>query len=341
MSRISVVIPLLDGAATIEACLESVLSQSVAAAEVIVVDNGSRDGGPERVAAWARRDPRVRLLAEPVRGAAAARNRGWRASSGDWVVFLDSDCEAGPGWLEGLSAVFGDPDVGLVGGRIRGSQPRNPIEKALAISATQDPQPPHRFERYELVRGGLPAGNLAARRELLEALDGFDPSFRIGEDHDLCARAIAAGWVLRFTSDASVAHHNHGSLGGQVRQSYGYGRAHAHLLERHGAGAWWVMLPRRSWKIEPLAGRAWLAIDTPTKLLPLLAVAAWIQPWALLALGYYLFHYVRSTHRLLEHHQIPTQLGELLVVACMRGVRAVAIDAGRLVGSIERRVLCL
>lgn len=86
---ISVVIPLYNKAAYVEQAVRSALCSAGAADEVIVVDDGSTDDGPQRVRAIA--DPRVRLLAQPNRGVSAARNRGIDEARGDYVAFLDAD----------------------------------------------------------------------------------------------------------------------------------------------------------------------------------------------------------------------------------------------------------
>jgi glycosyltransferase involved in cell wall biosynthesis len=91
--RVSVVIPVYDRAATVERAVTSVLAQSFADFEVVVVDDGSTDGGCDRIA---ERDPRIRVLRHAAnRGPSAARNTGIAASRGEFVAFLDSDDE----WL--------------------------------------------------------------------------------------------------------------------------------------------------------------------------------------------------------------------------------------------------
>ena len=87
--KFSVVIPLYNKARYVEAAVRSVLAQTLPALEVIVVDDGSTDGGPERVEALG--NERVRVLRQPNGGVSAARNRGIAAARGDWIAFLDAD----------------------------------------------------------------------------------------------------------------------------------------------------------------------------------------------------------------------------------------------------------
>ena len=98
---ISVVIPAYNRAAAIPDCLRSVQVQTYQNWEVIVADDGSRDGTPEITERVAREDARIRLVRQDRnRGAQAARNSGIHAAKGDWIAFLDSDDQYLPHSLE-------------------------------------------------------------------------------------------------------------------------------------------------------------------------------------------------------------------------------------------------
>src|SRR5262245_49648343 len=97
MSLVSVVIPTHNRGECIGRAIASVVAQSYADLEVIVVDDGSADNTVRVVQAETLRDSRVRLLKhDRRRGAQAARNTGIYAARGEWIAFLDSDDE----WLQ-------------------------------------------------------------------------------------------------------------------------------------------------------------------------------------------------------------------------------------------------
>ena len=89
MPRVSVVIPLYQTEIYIEQALRSVLAQTFDDFEVLVIDDGSRDRGPEIARSFS--DPRVKVISQENRGLAGARNSGIRLAVGEFVALLDAD----------------------------------------------------------------------------------------------------------------------------------------------------------------------------------------------------------------------------------------------------------
>ncbi|MBD2092757.1 glycosyltransferase [Microcoleus sp. FACHB-1515] len=112
MPLISVVIPVYNGAKTIQETIESVQKQTLSDLEIIVVDDGSQDNTIAVLAAIA--DPRLKVIAGAHAGANVARNRGLHASSGEYVSFLDADDLWTPNKLEAqLQALRSHPKAGV------------------------------------------------------------------------------------------------------------------------------------------------------------------------------------------------------------------------------------
>ena len=102
----SIVMPAYNAAATIPAAIDSLLAQTHAAFELLVVDDCSRDGTAAIVRDYAARDPRVRLIARTENtGAAACMNAGVELSSHAWVAIFDADAIAPADWLARAATV--------------------------------------------------------------------------------------------------------------------------------------------------------------------------------------------------------------------------------------------
>jgi glycosyltransferase involved in cell wall biosynthesis len=110
---VCVVVPLYNKAAYVRRALESISAQSFAGFEVVVVDDGSTDGGGDIVHAYG--DSRVRLVRQDNQGEGAARNRGIGESPGDVIAMLDADDEWDPRFLETIVALRRRyPEAGLL-----------------------------------------------------------------------------------------------------------------------------------------------------------------------------------------------------------------------------------
>ena len=109
MPLVSVVVPLYQTEAYIEQTLRSVLEQTLNDFEVLVIDDGSRDRGPDIARSFV--DPRVKVITQENRGLAGARNTGIRASRGEYIALLDSDDLWAPRKLEQHVAQLASDDT--------------------------------------------------------------------------------------------------------------------------------------------------------------------------------------------------------------------------------------
>ena len=108
---ISVIIPVYNAEATLNKCVDSVLMQQFSDFEVILVDDGSKDGSFQICEEYARKDNRVTVIHKENGGVSSARNRGLEIAKGKWVTFVDSDDYLGNVFLPneevGADIVFG------------------------------------------------------------------------------------------------------------------------------------------------------------------------------------------------------------------------------------------
>lgn len=204
--RCSVIVPVYNGAAVIERCLDALASQTVPSEqfEIIVVDDGSQDGTPERVECWTgrRRAGQVTLVRQGHAGPAAARNRGADIARAPLLLFTDADCQPIPGWVEALLAGFASPDqpAGLMGA-YRSSQ------RSLAARFAQ-----LEFEdRYQRMARADPVDFVATysaafRRDVFMTEGGFDTRYIQNEDVEFSYRLSEAGYRINFVPEAQVYH---------------------------------------------------------------------------------------------------------------------------------------
>lgn len=194
--------------------------------EVVVVDDGSNDSTAEVVD---EADGPIRYVWQPNAGPAAARNRGWRATTAPIVVFTDDDTVPTTDWLTELhAAMCAAPEVGGLGGRIV------PLRSGFVADFVQA----ERLVSHGVDDSGvryLVTANAAFLRHALETVGGFDESFpgAAGEDVDLSYRVAAAGWRLAVTSGAVVAHDHPSSLRAVMKTLRRHGAARNQLADRH------------------------------------------------------------------------------------------------------------
>jgi GT2 family glycosyltransferase len=221
--RISVVVCSHNGEPTISRCLEGLGRLDYPDYELIVVDDGSTDRTAEIAAEFD-----VRLIRTENRGLSEARNTGLEAATGEIVAFTDDDAWPDPDWLRYLAHAFTSTDHAGIGGPNLVPNDAGTVESAVAHA----PGGPTHVLLSDEVAEHIPGCNMAFRREVLEAVGGFDPQFRIaGDDVDICWRLQERGWTIGFCPAAIVLHRRRSSVRRFLRQQVEYGKAEA-LLER-------------------------------------------------------------------------------------------------------------
>ena len=205
--RLSVVIPTYNRREILAKTLATVIGQEFpnGEREIVVVVDGSTDGTIEYLRT-VRAPCRFRVVEQPNRGAASARNAGARASTGELLLFLDDDIFCSPTLLAKHAALHDGARAKVVFGPVLVS-PDSPANSASYRQRLW-------FERYaeRLTREGKPwskfdvwVSNCSLRRALFLDLGGYDETFRwAAEDADLAIRLWDAGVPFQFEPSAPV-----------------------------------------------------------------------------------------------------------------------------------------
>lgn len=174
----SIVIPAYNAAATIAATVQSCLNQTVATLEIIVVDDASTDNTIEQLKPYLNH---VILIRQPKnRGVSAARNAGWAAASGDYILFIDSDDLFHPQKIEVLSRVFAqNPDVLFL------HHPYT-LQSFEPVASNVDFKPNKKPFASLLLRNTVASPCMCIARSIATR---FDESYRYCEDHEFVLRA--------------------------------------------------------------------------------------------------------------------------------------------------------
>lgn len=218
---VSVIIPVFNGAEHLPGQLGALARQRCGLQwEVIVADNGSTDASREVAASWRERLP-VKLTvvdagARP--GPAYARNRGAEAAIGQVLAFCDCDDEVEPEWVAGAAKAVVSHEV--VAGLVKppGAAPLNP--EVLTTGFT-----------WRVL-----GSNFAIRREVFEAIEGFDEELGpyAAEDTDLSLRLLEAGYVIASAPDMVVRFRRTRSPLVLIRKIFNTGRGEVVIQAKRG-----------------------------------------------------------------------------------------------------------
>jgi glycosyltransferase involved in cell wall biosynthesis len=185
MPRVSVVVPTFNCAPYLRGAIESVIGQTEADFELIVVDDGSQDNTPDVMTRYLD-DPRIRFIRQANRGLPGARNTGVRNSSGEYLAFLDADDALAPQALEVLSAA-------LDHNRRAGWCVTDILRLTGADQTVVRSAIPARADLYAILKDDFIRRGMFFRKTEFMAIGMYDEDMKIREDWDLNIRMISAG----------------------------------------------------------------------------------------------------------------------------------------------------
>lgn len=264
----SVVIPLYNAERHVAALLDSLQAQEWSGSwEVIVADNGSTDSGPEIVESYGGQISGLRLIdASRIRGSAYARNAGAEHAAGSALAFVDNDDVLGEGYVAAIGEAL--RHRAFVCGRWDVHELNPEWARALRPSGQWDGPMMWNYNFLPYAAGGT----LGIRRELFDAVGGFDEAVHYSDCTDFCWRVqLSTPAELQMVPEAVVHYRYRESLREQFSQARNWGRAEVGIYRRYRPlGVQRIPLREslRRWtfvyhlkRLRHRAGRAWWAVE--------------------------------------------------------------------------------
>ncbi|MBX3118673.1 MAG: glycosyltransferase family 2 protein [Fimbriimonadaceae bacterium] len=223
----SIVVVTYNSMKTIEACVHSVVANLGLFDELIIVDNGSRDGTPEFLKQLTGIGNRVKvILSDKNLGFSGGTNLGIENSKGDFIVLLNPDTAVTPGWLGKLVEHFADPTVGAVGPTSDCVAGFQKAEFHAPVQATGG----FNYDRFAEMLGQVNSRRaietklligfaMMIRRSALDKVGLLDNDLFLGmDDLDISWRLRLAGYRLLIATDVFVHHDGHVSFDSEPSQ---------------------------------------------------------------------------------------------------------------------------
>jgi glycosyltransferase involved in cell wall biosynthesis len=233
--QLSVVVCTHNRAGLMAEALEGLCGQAAPSGslEIIVVDNNSTDSTPRVTADYAGRYPWVRYCLEPRLGLSWARNTGYQAARGEYVAYIDDDCQVPPGWASAALKIIAEHRPGVFGGpyfaAYKSSRPRWYKDEYGSNTLGDQARP---LEPDEYVNGG----NMVFLRTILVSTGGFETDLgqvagRIGFGEETAlirmVRAKMPEQLIYYSPTLFVYHlvrPEKMSVAWRIRETYAIGR---------------------------------------------------------------------------------------------------------------------
>lgn len=269
---LSVIMPVLNEAAHLEAAVTAVLDQDYPGVLQVVLSVGPSSDGTEAVAArLATADPRIEVVDNPTGTTPAALNRAIAATTGEVIARVDAHAELTEGYLAGAVRTLKSTGAANVGG-VQRAVGTTPMERAVALAMSSRFGTGDARFHYGGEPGPVDTVYLGVfRAEVLRRLGGFDEELIRNQDYELNVRIREAGEVVWFDPTLEVRYRPRGSLRALASQYWQYGRWKRVTLAKHPGSLRWRQL------VPPAA----LVANT------LGLVGALATPWTLVVPGVY------------------------------------------------------
>lgn len=200
---VSIVVPVYNCENTIKMCMDSLLEIEYPKDkyEIIAVDNNSSDSSLDILKSY---NNKIKVFSESKKGPSAARNAGIKQSTGEIIVFTDSDCVVDKYWLKNIVIPFLEPkseSIGVVAGKIKTLNSHSSI--ALSGDLIHDHKKAVSYDVPYAI-----SMNWASRKNVLSKVGYFDEDFIRSQDSELALRIYRNGYRLVYVENAVIYHRN-------------------------------------------------------------------------------------------------------------------------------------
>lgn len=234
MNFFSIIIPLYNRPAEIRELLDSLVQQTYKHFEVVVVEDGSTEKSEDIVASFRDR-LEVKYFFKENSGPGLSRNYGAERASGDYFIFLDSDCIVPAEYLQEIENELSISPVDAFGGPDRAHESFTDRQKAINYSMTSILTTGGiRGKKKSMEKFHPRSFNMGFSRRVFETTKGFS-GMRFGEDIDMSIRIMEAGFQTRLFPAAYVYHKRRTSWKKFFKQIYNSGIARINLYLLHPA----------------------------------------------------------------------------------------------------------
>lgn len=230
--RFSIIIPVYNRPDEIDELLQSLTRQTVTDFEVVVIEDGSSVRCAEIIDKYLTMLD-IRYFYKENSGPGTSRNYGAERSRGDYLIFLDSDCIAPPGYINEVCKELSVRDIDVFGGPDRACENFSDKQKAINYSMTSFLTTGGiRGQKTRLDKFHPRSFNMGVKRQVFSAIGGFS-NMRFGEDIDFSYRVIENSFSSGLFPDAWVYHKRRTNFRQFFKQTFNSGIARIKLSKKH------------------------------------------------------------------------------------------------------------
>lgn len=247
--KTSLIIPAYNCARTINLCLNSIINQTKLPDEILIVLSDSTDKTLDIL-----KEYKLKLnfkiyeinLSTPAR----ARNIGIQNSTGDIIIFIDSDCIMPDYYIEKIIDIYRNENISTAGFKIIGYKPEPIIEKYLSEYGLSLPDENIIFDKLNLFESFIHTASFTSRKSVFYHTGFFNEDLITGEDHDLCYRIINSGFNIYYFVKPFIYHKFQNNFKRFLKQTYSFSIIHAPLIKRYSPGKMLLILNKKKYYIR-------------------------------------------------------------------------------------------